>query len=150
MNLGQYIKLELVRKRDKFSQFSKLEHRRDQEDCARSSGACLVNLERFPNEIFSQDWQAGGRSNMVDPAEIALKEIFFGDYGNRTRPRLHIRSRESERIEALPENTFRRRRLLHLGYDSHALLIPECFPERRNRFRRLRHALHNRFGHARA
>src|SRR5881396_438032 len=59
VNLGQDIELELVRESDKVSQFPKLKHSGDQEDCARSGGTCLIDLERFPDEILSQNRQAG-------------------------------------------------------------------------------------------
>src|SRR5437762_2836233 len=98
VNLGQNIKLELMRKSDQLFQLAKVEHRGDQQDCARSSSTCLIDLEGLPNKVFSQHRQAGGRSDLVDPTEIALKKVFFRDDRHGTRAGFHIRASEIRRI----------------------------------------------------
>src|SRR5213594_772174 len=94
VNLGQNIKVELLRKADQFFQIAKLEHGGDQEHCARSPSTCLIDLDGFPYEILSQDRQACGGPDLVDPSQIAMKEIFFRDHRHGTGARVDIRTRK--------------------------------------------------------
>ena len=49
--------------------------------------ARFINLKRIEDEILAQNGQRRCLPNLADPAEIALKKIFFRDHGDGARAR---------------------------------------------------------------
>src|SRR5947207_9027506 len=147
MNLDQRVELELLSESDELFQFAWLKHGDDKQNGACARSPRLIDLKRLPDEILSKNGQRRSGSNFFDPAKIALKKILLGDDRYRACAGARVAAGQLRGVKTFLEHTLRWRRLLHLRDHADTLRRFERLPERRNRFRRFRHSLHDGFRH---